>query len=177
MLVRLFLYDNAELHIRDLVRATGFSPRSMTKEVDRLVHAGFLLERRSSNRRYVRANKENPLFRPVREILEKTVGIAPLLKAALAAERRIELALLFGSAATGAEKPESDIDLLVVGSVSLSRINEITRPLQQKFGREICPIVMATAEFRQRLAEKEYFVSSVVDGAKVNLLGSLDEFV
>ena len=177
VLATLLLQPDTELHVRELVRVTGFSPRSMSKEVDRLTDAGFLLERRSGNRRYLRANTQHPLFRPIREILEKTVGIVPILRATLSEEPGIKLALLFGSTAAGSEKAESDVDLLLVGSVSLSRAIELTRPIQKTFGREICPVVMRTGEFRKRVGDKEHFISSVLGSETVTLVGELDEFV
>ncbi len=177
MLGRLLLKPESEIHVRDLVRATGFSPRSISKEVDRLTAAGFLLERRSSNRRYLRANKGHPLYHAVREILEKTVGVVPTLRSALSDEPGVALALLFGSAAAGSEQPASDIDLLVVGSVSLSRIIRLTRPIQETLGREINPMVMATEEFVRRRAEQEHFISSVLNGETITLVGEVDELI
>lgn len=177
VLASLFLAPDCELHVREIVRTTGFSPRAVSKEVDRLTNAGFLLERRSSNRRYLHANRDHPLFAPLKEILEKTVGIAPALSLALSGEQNITLALVFGSVASGAEKPASDIDLLIVGDMTLQRAVELTAPLQNDFGREICPIVMTADEFRKRVAEGEHFVTSILDGDRVELVGTLDEFV
>ena len=121
VLGHLLLRPEVEIHLRELVRVTGFSPRSVNKEVDRLVAAEFLLERRSSNRRYLRANKRHQLFNDLRNIIDKTTGVVPALTAALGKEKGIRLALLFGSTAAGSEGPASDVDLLVVGSISLTR--------------------------------------------------------
>jgi predicted nucleotidyltransferase len=174
VLGHLLLRPEQEVHLRELVRITGFSPRSVNKEVDRLVSAGFLLERRSSNRRYLRANIGHQLFKELRDILDKTVGIVPAIEAVLAQERGIKLALLFGSAAAGSEGPTSDVDLLVVGSISLARVLKVTRAIQERIGREINPVVMDAQEFRRRRANKEHFISSMLNGPTVTLVGELD---
>ena len=174
VLGHLLLQPDEEIHLRELVRVTGFSPRSVNKEVDRLVDAGILLERRSSNRRYLRANKSHQLFNDLRNIIDKTIGVAPALAAALAEEKGIKLALLFGSAASGSEGPASDVDLLVVGSITLSRVLSITRPVQERIGRQINPVVIGMREFRQRRAKKEHFISTVLSGEIVTLAGELD---
>ena len=62
ILARTFLDPAAELHLRELVRLSGLAPRSIQVEVDKLVDYGLLLERRNSNRRYLRANERHPLF-------------------------------------------------------------------------------------------------------------------
>jgi predicted nucleotidyltransferase len=175
VLGHLLLRPDEEVHLRELVRVTGFSPRSVNKEVDRLVAVGVLLERRSSNRRYLRANKGHQLFNELRNIIDKTVGVIPALTAALGKERGVKLALLFGSAAAGSEGPASDVDLLVVGSISLSRVLRVTRPIQDKIGREINPVVMDVQEFRRRRAKKEHFISTVLNGEIVTLVGELDD--
>jgi predicted nucleotidyltransferase len=175
VLGHLFLRPETEVHLRELVRVTGFSPRSVNKEVDRLVAAGFLLERRSSNRRYLRANNGYQLFEEVRNIVEKTLGVVPALTESLSREKGIRLALLFGSVATGLEGPASDVDLLVVGSISLKRVLRVTRPIQDAAGREINPVVMDTREFRQRRDKKEHFISTVLSGEIVILVGELDD--
>jgi predicted nucleotidyltransferase len=174
VLGRLLLRPDEEVHLRELVRVTGFSPRSVNKEVDRLVAAGILLERRSSNRRYLRANQSHQLFNDLRNIIDKTIGVVPALEAALANEKGVKIALLFGSAASGSEGPTSDVDLLVVGSITLSRVLSITRPIQETIGRQINPVVMGTREFRQRRAKKEHFISAVLNGETVTLAGELD---
>jgi len=168
------LRPDEEVHLRELARATGFSPRSVNKEVDRLVAAGILLERRSSNRRYLRANKGHQLFHELHNIIDKTVGVIPALTAALAKEKGIKLALLFGSAAAGSEGPASDVDLLVVGSISLARVLKVTRGIQDSIGREINPVVMDGQEFRRRRAKQEHFISTVLNGETITLVGELD---
>jgi len=174
VLGRLLLRPDEEVHLRELVRVTGFSPRSINKEVDRLVDAGILLERRSSNRRYLRANKSHQLFNDLRNIIDKTIGVVPALAAALAEEKGIKLALLFGSAASGSEGPASDVDLLVVGSITLSSVLSITRPIQERIGRQINPVVMGIQEFRERRAKQEHFISTLLSGEIVTLAGELD---
>jgi len=174
VLGHLFLRPDVELHLRELVRVTGFSPRSVNKEVDRLVDAGFLLERRSSNRRYLSANKGHQLFSELHNIIEKTIGVVPALTDALSKEKGIELALLFGSTAAGSEGPASDVDLLVVGSIALKRVLEVTRPIQDTIGREVNPVVMDADEFRQRRAKQEHFISTVLSGEIVTIVGELD---
>jgi predicted nucleotidyltransferase len=174
VLGRLLLRPAEEVHLRELVRVTGFSPRSVNKEVDRLVDVDVLLERRSSNRRYLRANRSHQLFSDLRNIVAKTIGVVPALAAAFAEEKGVKLAVLFGSAASGSEGPASDVDLLVVGSIALSRVLGITRPIQERIGRQINPVVMSMQEFRQRRAKKEHFISTVLSGEIVTLAGELD---
>ena len=175
LLARMLLQPDDELHLSDLVRQTGFAPRSIQLEADRLVSLGVLNERRSGNRRYLSANIRHNLYDPLRQLLERTVGIAPILCKALADDARIERAVVYGSYAAGEARPESDIDLLIVGSVTLQEVLQITSPLQDRFNLEINPVVMTEEEFRTRRSEQEHFICSVLASPTVPLVGDLND--
>ena len=175
LLARMLLQPDDELHLSDLFRETGFAPRSIQLEADRLVSLGVLNERRSGNRRYLSANIRHNLYDPLRQLLERTVGIAPILRKALADDARIERAVVYGSYAVGEARPESDIDLLIVGSVTLQEVLQITSPLQDRFNLEINPVVMTEEEFRTRRSEQEHFICSVLASPTVPLVGDLND--
>ena len=80
ILAATFVAPGDELHLRELVRRTGLAPRSVQVEVDQLVAADLLLERRSGNRRYLRPNQDHPLFHPIPEIVLKSDGLATVLR-------------------------------------------------------------------------------------------------
>ena len=175
VLGNLLLHPDREIHLRSLVRATGFSPRAVNKEVDRMVGVALLMQRRSGNRRYLRANVEHPLYRPLRELLAKTVGVVPALRQALTGDARITLALLYGSVAAGDERPDSDIDLLVVGSIGLGDTIELLQSVQEMLERDVNPIVMSLGEFQRRRDAEEHLVASILKGPLIKLAGSLDD--
>ncbi len=175
LLARMLLHPEDELHLSDLFRETGFAPRSIQLEADRLVSLGVLKERRSGNRRYLSANTRNNLYDPLRQLLERTVGIAPTLHKALADDARIERAVVYGSYAAGEAKRGSDIDLLIVGSVTLQEVLQITSPLQERLNLEINPVVMTEEEFRTRSSEQEHFISSVLASPVIPLIGDLND--
>lgn len=174
ILGELVLHPERELHLRDLVRATGFSPRAVNQEVDRLVGLALLLERRSGNRRYLRANNDHPLYAPLRTMLVRSVGAVPTLQAALDGKPRIRRAILFGSAVTGEQRPDSDIDLLIVGSIPLSDLLDLLSPVEAALSREINPVCMSEEEFQRRFDEREHFVTAVLAGPHLHVAGTTD---
>lgn len=170
ILARAYLTPEQELHLRELVRLTGFAPRTVQREVDHLVEGGLLVERRSGNRRYLRANPAHPLFRPLREILMKTEGLVPVLAQALG-HQGVELALVFGSFAAGTPTPESDVDLLIVGSIGLREAVRRLTPAQDTLGREINPVVWTRAELERRRSRRDPFIGRVLSGPRLFVIG------
>ncbi len=172
ILARTHLDPAKEYHLRELVRRTGLAPRTVHQEVEKLVRADLLAERRDGNRRYLRANDRHPLFRAVREIVLKTSGLADVLRAALGADG-IGLALVFGSIAAANPSAGSDVDLLIVGSIGLREAVRRLRSAQDALGREIVPIVWTRAEFERRRHGKDAFLGRILAGPTVPVIGDV----
>jgi len=161
ILARLLLAPDREEYLRELARATGFAPRTVQVEVDRLVAAGLLRERRSGNRRYLSAEKGHPLYGGLCQLLEESYGLEAALEEAVRNVPAIEEAFMFGSASRGERGRGSDVDVLLVGTIGTRRSLSLLRPIADRFGVEINPVVYAPKDFRKR-ARQRGFVSSVL---------------
>ncbi len=98
-----------------------------------------------------------------------------MLQQALGDQDAIQVAFLFGSAATGKLAAESDVDLMVLGGIGLRKLLSLLAGISDHTGREINPIVMSAAEFRTRVADKEHFIGAVLEGPKYFIKGSADD--
>ena len=81
----------------------------------------------------------------------------------------------FGSFARGEESADSDIDLMVIGSLGLRDLITMLANTQDTILREINPHVHSEDEFRKKIQKNDHFVSQVVAGPKIFILGSEDE--
>jgi predicted nucleotidyltransferase len=174
ILSRTFLDPSREHHLRELVRLTGLAPRSVQQEVEKLVGADLLVERRAGNRRYLRANDRHTLFRAIREIVLKTEGLADVLRDALSPDG-VEFAFAYGSIAAAQPRAGSDIDLLIVGSVGLREVVRRLKPAHDVLGREINPNVWTRQEFERRRRENDPFLSRVLAGPTIPIVGTAAE--
>ena len=158
-LLRLLFADGSrELHLRELVRQSGLTLGTVQTEMEKLLSAGLLLDRRDGNRRYVRANAAHPLFSDLHNLVLKTSGLRDVLAEALSSLDGVRLALVFGSIAAGTAKPDSDIDLLVIGDVGLRALAPRLRPAAERLGREINPVTMSAATFARERATNPLLV-------------------
>ena len=170
VIARTFLDPDQEFYLRELVRLSGFALRTVQEEVDRLVAADLLTERRHGNRRYLSANKRHPLFRPVREIVLKTDGLVNVLRDALGVEQ-VDFALVFGSIASDTPSAASDVDVLVVGDVTLRQVVRRFSSVQDVLGREVNPVVWTREEFEQRRASDDHFLADVLSEPIIMIVG------
>lgn len=161
---------------RDLARQVGIVPSHAHKELHKLTEAGILERRAEGKHVYYRANQGCPLYPELRSILRKTVGLTGVLREALQPFlSRIRVALVYGSLALGEETAASDVDLLVVGEVTLRELVIPLREAQSNLLRTVNPTVLSPAELAEKVAARNHFVTSVLAGAKHFVVGTADD--
>ena len=171
----LFGLNDDALHVRGIERKTGFAIGTIQTEMKKLHRLNLVLKKRDGNRLYYRANQQHPVFSEIQALVIKTVGLLDVLKSALANEKRIRVAFVFGSIARGSEKAGSDIDLMVIGNIRLRTLTRLLRGLTEKLGREINPYILSTKEFNLRKSENEHFVTQVLKDSKLFIIGEDDD--
>ncbi len=171
----LFGLDVRELHVREIARQAGLNDATVRQELRRLAGLRLVTVRRSGNRAYYRAEVTNPLYTDIRNIVVKTTGFVDALRQALVRRPGIRVAFIFGSLASGGEKPASDIDLMIVGSVSLRKLAEWLAGIPDRVGREINPHVFTPQEVARRRQGRDHFLKSVLDAPKLFVVGTEDD--
>src|SRR5882724_8278416 len=176
ILALLFGHLDERFYQRRIIQTIGLGSGTVQRDLERLSHSGVLIRTIEGRQVYFQANRQCPVFADLQSIVRKTFGVAQTLKQALAAAQHIRLAFIFGSVATGTETSMSDVDILVVGDgLSLSDVVSAIAEAQREISREINPSVYPTKEFCRKLAEGQHFISNVVAGPKIFLIGDEHE--
>jgi uncharacterized protein len=173
LLLRLFsLQPEHEFYQRELQRLTGTPLRQLQRDLGRLERSGLVAKRVHGNRAYYRAVVGHPAFSDLRGLVVKSLGVADLLRdAILPLGPHVTFAFMFGSFATGADTAESDVDVMVLGSVTRRRLASALAPAAVELGREINPVIFSLDEFRTRIRDQDHFVTSVLAGPRIWLIG------
>jgi predicted nucleotidyltransferase len=160
-------------YVSELARRMGVPSSSLQRELQELTGAGILKSHRKGRMVYYQANPDSPLFPELRGLLLKTAGLVDVLRDALKSlAARITLALVYGSIASGGERSESDIDLMVIGSVSPADLALPLRRAREQLGRDINPTVYSVPEFNRKRTAKDHFLSHVLTNPRLIVLGS-----
>lgn len=167
----LFGLSDEELHLREMQRRSRLNESTLRQELRKLAALDLVHSRRDSNRVYYRANKRNPLFPEIHNLVLKTVGLAEVLRSVLQGEG-ILAAFVFGSLAAGGEKAASDLDLMVIGSIGLLALSKLLSGVSEKIGREVNPHVFPADEFRKRIENGDHFIGNVLRSEKVFIIGN-----
>lgn len=172
----LLLHPGEHFHLREIARVTHTQPGTVRRELSLLASAGVIERDVQGNQVRFRANEGYPIYEELRSILKKTSGVADQLRTALAPlGDAIEIAFVYGSVASGQERPTSDIDLLIVGSARFEDVIRILHPHQRDLRREINPHLYSPTEFKRKAREEHSFVARILKSPKLFIIGSDDE--
>jgi len=140
LLADLYLFPDRGLTPTQLALSAGTSLPTVLREVDRLLTAGYVTERRSGRNRYIQVNVAHPLFRPLSEIIDYAYGPIAVLPRVLAPINGIAEAYVYGSwAARIAGEPghdPHDIDVIVVGAPDRFDVHRAAQQASSELMRE-----------------------------------------
>jgi predicted nucleotidyltransferase len=177
ILALLYGHADEQFFLREIARRAGTGIGATQRELGQLTGVGLIQGVRRGHQVYYQANRQNPIFAELKSILAKTSGIRDVLNEGLAPlVERIRLAFVYGSIARGDEDASSDVDLMVIGEVSFADVVSALSDSESKLGREINPTVYGPREFREKLAAKNHFLSTVAKEKKLFLIGDEHEF-
>lgn len=152
------------------------APRSSVhREVKRLQAAGLIEADTSIRPHAYRASTDAPAFRPLRELLELTVGVPRRLTQALSSIDEVDCAAIHGSWAAGRVRADSDVDVLVLAEGNGAAIRRAVREVGREIGREVDVSVVSRLAFRQLVDEHSPFVMKILREPFVDLVGRLED--
>jgi predicted nucleotidyltransferase len=173
----LFSHPDEAFYTRQMARLLHLGLGALQRELQRLAAAGILLREAQGRQVYYRANKECPIYADLQGLLLKTVGLADVLRAALAGlEERITVAFIYGSLAKGTARTGSDVDVMVIGTVAFGEVVAALNPAQDTLRREVNPSVYPPDELRSRVLAGNHFLTTVLHEPKLFLIGDENDF-
>jgi predicted nucleotidyltransferase len=163
--------------VRQIARSVDVSVGTVQRELTTLADAGLILRARTGNQVFYRANRDHPAYAELHALLAKTAGVFHQLAEALSSlAKRIQFAFVYGSFARGEENAESDIDLMIVGSVTLDELLEQLAPVERALHRPVNPTVYSLKELRAKLQADNHFLKAIQRGKNIFLIGDEHEF-
>ena len=172
LLALFFTNPQKRYYLRELSRLLKCSAGSLRRELLKLEQDGLFETRKEGNLLYYSLNMRHPLFKEIRGIVAKTIGVEGRLRQAFEGIAGIKVAFIHGSFASGREKPSSDIDVFVIGETTLQELSAPIRQAQRALAREINVTLYSDDEYLKGKQEKAGFLEAILKAPKVILLGS-----
>jgi predicted nucleotidyltransferase len=164
-----------ERYVREVARITGEDYKNVSRELRNLEEIGLLSSRNEGNLKFFGINKGFVIYDELKSIFMKTKGAVGVLKEAVSRGREIDYAFIYGSFAMGTERAESDIDVMVIGGISLEGVLALLRGPEEILSREINVSLYDLQEIQRRVKDSDPFIREVLGGSKIMLIGDEDE--
>lgn len=166
----LFSPEAEPMSVGELAERAGVAQATASRELGRLYEHGIIVDEHVGRTRLVRANRDLPWAADLQALLAKTVGVPSRLADALGSVSGVDEAWVFGS---WAERyaghpgpPPADVDVVVVGSASLTAVRTACRDVEASVGLEVNPVVLAAREWA---AADDGFTRTIRSGALVQV--------
>ncbi len=158
-------------YMRELVLLADGGKGNAQRQIEKLLDAGVLVEdTRKGRQRSIRANIDFFLYPELSSIARKSFGVRePLLRALEPFAADIEKAFVFGSVAKGSDTARSDIDLAVIGRVSLPELTQAILAVEQDIGRPVHLSVYDPEEWMELVAS-DAVVALIAQGPKIEVI-------
>jgi DNA-binding transcriptional ArsR family regulator len=154
LMAAVYLASESEFTLSELAQRSGQSVASVMRDVDRLVEAEYLLERRVGRSRLVCANKDHPLYSHFSAIFIHSHGPLSVIPKLLEGVSGLEGAFIFGSWASrfsgmAGPSPE-DVDVLLIGEPTLRAVSKFSSQASDALLREVNPVVVSAEDWEKK---------------------------
>ena len=156
----------------ELAGLTNRIPQTVSKELRRLERAGVVEVEEMGTAKLYRAAADSPFYEHLRGLVELALGPEIELRRQLEQISGVEVAVIFGSWASGTRlRPTSDVDLLVVGTPNFDELVAAAAEVERLAAREIHIIPYTWQELDDRIARDSGFVKNMLAGPLTPLVG------
>lgn len=167
-----FSNPSKRYYLRQLEKLLNVSVGNIRRELLKLEKAGIFIYEKEGNLSFYSLNKQYPLFKELKSIIFKTIGIEAELKRLVKSINGVLAAFIFGSFAKEQEDGLSDVDLFLVVDENKFKEDKLVSSvskLESAINREINYHYFGLKEFLEK-KKKSSFIQSVLKDKKIILI-------
>jgi hypothetical protein len=171
-LLNVFLTSPTEMyHVRECVRRTGEEINAVRRELLLLEKKGVLNKEPRANRVYYSLSKEYPFYFDLLKIGAKTMGLGKEILDNRVKLGKVKFAMFAGKFVRRIKETPEDVDLIIVGTIVLPELAILVRTEEARLGTEINYTAMTEEEFKFRKQRNDPFLSGILYGSRIMLIG------
>ena len=177
VLAVLFGNPGRSFYANEVIALAQSGTGAVQRELAALSEAGLLTVTKQGNQKHYQANAEAPVFAELRGLVLKTMGLADVLRAALAPlSPQIELAFVYGSVAKQQDTADSDIDVMIVSEdLGYADVFGALESATATLGRKVNPTLYTPAEMAKRVSQDNAFITRVLQQPNIWLIGNEEQ--
>ncbi len=152
--------------------------RACEEATESTTQSDTLKREKRGNRLYYWLRPDYPFFNDLLSIVSKTTGLGAEISKNRSKIGRVNHVMFSGRfARRKSRKREDDVDILVVGEIVLPELAALIRREESKRGKEINYTVMTREEFDFRKKRRDPFLTGILSGSRIMIIGDEEELV
>jgi predicted nucleotidyltransferase len=177
VLAVLFGTPDRSFYANEVIALAQSGSGAVQRELAALSEAGLLTVSKQGNQKHFQANAAAPVFSELRGLVLKTMGLADVLRVALAPlAPHIEAAFVYGSVARQQDTADSDIDVMIVSpSLGYADVFGALESASTSLGRKVNPTLYTPVEITRRRQQDNAFVTRALQQPKIWLIGTEEQ--
>ena len=177
VLAVLFGTPDRSFYANEVIALAQSGTGAVQRELAGLSEAGLLTVRKQGNQKHYQANTSAPVFAELRGLVLKTMGLADVLRNALAPlAAQIDAAFIYGSVARQQDTAQSDVDVMIVSrTLGYGEVFGALEAATVSLGRKVNPTLYTPEDIAKRIQQDSAFVTRVLQQPTVWLIGTQEQ--
>lgn len=171
ILYLLFGDPKRNLHMRNIEKLTGERINAVRSALTSLVSKNILNKEQIGKKIFFRANPQGMFYEELLRLIAKTSGIGERILKERLHLGKIKTAFLTSDYYMRRERNGNEVDVVIVGTVSLSEVAKIAKEEGEKVGVELNYSVMTPEEFGERRKNKDPFLARLLQRNRIYIIG------
>ena len=178
-LLETFLTDPTQMyHVRDLVRRTEEEINAVRRELARMERGGIVKKEPRGNRLYYWFRHDCELYHDLLSMVTKTTGIGAAIIKNRNKLGNVQVAMLSGKFVRHlSRKSPDEVDLLIVGNITLPELASLVRAEEERRGQTINYTPMTEEELKFRRTRRDPFLQDILAQSRILVIGSDEDLV
>ena len=176
LLTRLLMNPDHAYYIRELSKELDIPYGMVHREIENLAELHIIFKENRGKITLIRVNSGLSYIEDLRKMFMKTTGVFNIIAGSLRELDSVKYLLVFGSYAGKDFTERSDVDLLVVGSVSEEKLLEAVKKIEGLTRKEVNYIIWTEEELEDKIKSKHHLLHDIISKPLIMLAGSEDEF-
>ena len=146
LLLKFFINPLTKAYLRELAKELDVSTNSIRLELNRLEKSNLLISETQGRTIQYKANTKNTLFKDIRSVVLKNVGIDSLIENIINKIGDLRSAYIIGDYANGMDT--GIIDIVLIGNIDKNNLNQLVEKTEKLIHRKIKWLILEEKEFK-----------------------------
>jgi len=147
LLLKFFINPSTKAYLRELAKEFDVSTNSIRLELNRLEGSNLLISQTQGRTVQYQANTKNTLFKDIRNITLKYVGIDSLIENIISQLGDLRFAYIIGDYAHGMDS--GIIDVVLIGNIDKTILNQLVEKTEIAIDRKIKWLILEEEELEK----------------------------